>query len=160
MNGCHPFPLMRFTLVRLALALAALAMLAGCATLDVDSGDPERLAAAERFYVEKLPADERGIEHVVAQELRAMNYDATSGPRRDALDNVDVLVTYQDRWAWDITMYMRRLDIQFRDPETREAWATGTAERGSLNRKQPGEFAREILEPMTGQSADSNASDE
>lgn len=147
MNGLHRFAL-----------IAAFTALAGCATLDVDSGDPERLAAAERFYVEKLPADERGIEHAIARELRELSYDATSGPRRDELENVDVLVTYQDRWAWDITMYMRRLDIQFRDPGTREAWATGTAERGSLNRKAPGELSREILEPMTGKSKDTNAS--
>jgi hypothetical protein len=122
--------------------------LVGCASLDVDRVPGRSVDAGQSFYVEKLPADGRGIEQVIADQLNLMGFSAGSGPAREHDKDTDVLVTYQDRWAWDITMYMRQLDIQFRDPQTLEAWVSANSRKDSLTRKPPAEMAREALEAM------------
>lgn len=122
--------------------------LVGCASLDVERVPGRSVDTAQSFYVEKLPADGRGIERVIADQLNLMGYRAGSGPAREHDEGTDVLVTYQDRWAWDITMYMRQLDIQFRDPQTLQAWVSASSRRDSLTRKAPPEMAREVLEEM------------
>ncbi|HSP00818.1 MAG TPA: hypothetical protein VLN90_05075 [Thioalkalivibrio sp.] len=122
--------------------------LVGCASLDVERAPGRSVDTAQSFYVEKLPADGRGIEQVIADQLNLMGYSARSGTPGQNGNGADVLVTYQDRWYWDITMYMRQLDVQFRDPLTLEAWVSGSSRRDSLTRKAPPGMAREVLEEM------------
>lgn len=58
---------------------------------------------------------------------------------------VDALVTYQDKWMWDITMYMLQLSIQIRDGKDRTVLATGQSFRPSLVRKSPEGMVNEVL---------------
>lgn len=58
---------------------------------------------------------------------------------------VDAVVTYVDRWMWDITMYLLELTIMIRDPNTDFPLATGNAMYTSLIRKSPPEMVDEIM---------------
>ncbi|MGH8275633.1 MAG: hypothetical protein ACRETH_02950, partial [Steroidobacteraceae bacterium] len=58
---------------------------------------------------------------------------------------VDAIVTYQDRWMWDITMYMLKLDVQVRDGRSGAILATGEVMRPSLQRKSPEDMVEEVL---------------
>lgn len=136
--------------IRTFSTLLILAVITGCATVDAERASDDILTDSTQYYVEKLDADERGIERVIADELNALGLDAAYGTDVSATDDIDVLVTYQDRWNWDVTMYMRRLDIQFREPGTRQLLTEGTATRSSLTRAEPAVIARELLEEMTG----------
>ena len=73
-----------------------------------------------------------------------MGFIATYG-LGDAPSGVDANVTYQDRWHWDITMYMLQLDLQFRDGQTHMILATGQTMHTSLGRKTPQEMVEEVL---------------
>jgi hypothetical protein len=58
---------------------------------------------------------------------------------------VDAVVTYQDRWMWDITMYMIKLDIQVHDGKSGAILANGEAMRPSLQRKSPEGMVEEVV---------------
>jgi hypothetical protein len=59
---------------------------------------------------------------------------------------VDALVTYKDKWMWDITMYMLELTITIRDPQNDYPLATGNSFHTSLTRKSPTEMVDEVVE--------------
>ena len=63
----------------------------------------------------------------------------------DTRFEVDGVVTYQDRWMWDITMYMIRLNVQVRDGKSGAILANAEAMRPSLQRKSPEGMVEEVL---------------
>ena len=137
---------------RRLLALAVLAFsLAGCVNREGATLTPGAdLSRLRSFHVVKFEPDHRGIEQLVAQELRAMGYTASSGPEAARPAEVDALVTYSDRWMWDITMYMMSLDITVRDARNGFPLAVGHSLHGSLTRRSPTEMVREVLGNIFG----------
>ncbi len=103
------------------------------------------LSMLKTFYVQRLPADTRGIEKLIAERLKMMGNTATSGDPAVPPSPVDAIVTYQDKWMWDITMYMIKLDIQVRDGKTGLVLASGESIRPSLQRKSPEGMVEEVL---------------
>jgi len=64
---------------------------------------------------------------------------------RQPAERVDAVVTYQDRWMWDITMYMLKLDVQVHDGNSGAVIASAQAVRPSLQRKSPEGMVQEVL---------------
>ena len=101
------------------------------------------------FYVEKLPADGRNIDQLIVAELKKRGYKATYGGKLDTPEkNIGVIVTYFDKWIWDITMYMLELDVQFRSPKDRFSLVKGNSYHTSLTRKSPEEMVAEVIGNM------------
>jgi hypothetical protein len=125
--------------------LLATALLGGCANLSASKAPDADLQKLKTFYVQRLPADNRGIEKLLASRLTTLGYQCTSGDAEAPAAPVDAIVTYQDRWMWDITMYMIRLDVQVRDGGTRSVLASGQSMRPSLQRKSPEGMVEEVL---------------
>ena len=138
--------------LRLLLAGILLASIAGCSTTELAADiDPSAdLTGLETFYVAKFNPDERGIEAMIAAQLNAMGKTATSGIRPEPPSPVDAVVTYQDKWMWDITMYMIELTVELRDPETNYKFASGRSYRTSLARRSPEEMVAEVLGEIFG----------
>lgn len=122
-------------------------LLSGCATaqLHSDISPGANLDGVNKIYVVRLPQDERGVEKLIADRLNVMGKEATSGEREAMPADVDAVITYQDKWMWDITMYMIELNVQVRQPKTEIAMATGHSLRTSLVRKSPPEMVAEVL---------------
>ena len=139
-------------LLNLIQAGLVLAMTVGCVNTELTSDiDPSAdLVGLETFYVAKFGPDNRGIEAMIAAELNAMGKTATSGVDPKPPSPVDAVVTYEDKWMWDITMYMLELSIDLRDPETNYKFATGRSYRTSLARKSPEEMVAEVLGEIFG----------
>ena len=100
------------------------------------------LSPIKTVFVQRLAADERGIDQLIVNQLTRMGFAATNSvidPPSDAI------VTYQDRWMWDITMFMVQLNIQVRDGQTKMVLANGQSWRPSLERKRPEEMVEEVL---------------
>ncbi|MBI3885568.1 MAG: hypothetical protein HY302_07545 [Opitutae bacterium] len=126
--------------------VTAAAFLSGCVTqLKSDITPGTNLKALKTFYVVRLPADQRGTDKLIADRLSVMGYKATSGEKSAVPGDVDAVVTYQDKWMWDITMYMIELNVQVRQPKTEIALATGHSLRTSLVRKSPAAMVEEVL---------------
>lgn len=132
----------------LPLLLACLFLPACSSTLNAKKVPGVDLTRLKSLYVQKLPADERGIDRLIAGRLTQMGFQATNGDGDVPLMPVDGIVTYQDKWMWDITMYMLQLSVQVRDPKSRMVLVTGESMRTSLVRKDPEGMVEEVLTEM------------
>lgn len=130
----------------LALLAPVILMVAACASnLEAKKMPGADLSPLKTVYVHKLATDERGIDQLIANQLTRMGFIATSGASETPPSPVDAIVTYQDKWWWDITMYMIQLNVQVRDGQTRMVLANGQSMRTSLVRKSPEEMVEEVL---------------
>lgn len=134
----------KFHRVRAA-ALLPLLLLAACATETASRAPDTDLSRLKTFYVVRLPADHHGIQELICARLQQLGYRSTWGDARTPPSPVDAIVTYQDRWMWDITMYMIRLDVQVRDGGTGAILAYGEVQRPSLERKSPQGMVEQTL---------------
>lgn len=133
-------------MLKLLSLLALVGLLAsGCAVNRATAtADPAaRLDTLKTMHVAKFPKDERNIDALIADKLRTSGYTVTTGAQPPA--RVDALVTYVDKWMWDITMYMLELTITVRDPKTDYPLASGNSFHTSLTRKSPAEMVDEVV---------------
>lgn len=125
---------------------AAATMTSGCAvnraTATVDPSVD--LRSLKALHVAKDPKDENGINVLIADRLRSRGYTVTTGDEKPQA--VDAVVTYVDKWRWDMTMYMLELTITIRDPKNDYPLATGNSLHTSLTRKSPIEMVYEVLD--------------
>jgi hypothetical protein len=132
--------------IRSLLAVLVLAFaLTGCASMKSSKEPGTDLSKLQTFYVQRLPADQRGIERLLSDRLNAMGYKSTSGMAEATPQDIDAVVTYQDKWMWDITMYMIQLDVQVRDPGSQVVMASATSYRPSLQRVAPDKMVEEVV---------------
>ncbi len=122
----------------------------GCSKVVIRSdSDPNvNFASLNKFYVQKSPTDGRGLEKIIARKLNEFGFQATSGMDAIPADPVDVVVTYKDRWMWDITMYMLEIYIELHNPDSKFVFASGKSYRTSLARKSPDIMIEEVLRDM------------
>ena len=128
----------------LAALLLSIATLSGCAnraTARVEPGTD--LTAMKRMHVVKIPEETAGISSLIADDLRRRGYNVTEGTEKPT--DVNAIVTYVDRWMWDITMYLFELTITIREPKTDFPVAIGNSWHGSLTRKSPKEMVDEVM---------------
>jgi hypothetical protein len=130
------------------LILVSLFLTACSSTLNAKKSPGTDLTRLKSFYVQKLPADERGVEVLIARRLTQMGFEAMHGVKDVPPIPVDGVVTYQDKWMWDITMYMLQLSVQVRDPKSRMVLVNGESMRTSLVRKDPEGMVEEVLAEM------------
>ena len=129
----------------IVLRLVAVLPLSGCsinratATLD-PTADFTRIKS---MRVTKNESDGRDINLIIANKLENRGYRVTTGltPTSD----VDAIVTYTDKWMWDMTLYMLELTITIRDPKTDFPLASGNSYHTSLTRKSPEAMVDEVL---------------
>jgi len=101
------------------------------------------LDGIKSIHVTKHAKDGRGINILIANKLKEIGYQVTSGV--DTPVDVDAVVTYKDKWRWDITMYMLELSVSIRDPQTNFPLASGNSYHTSLTRKSPEEMVDEVI---------------
>jgi len=131
------------------LGVAFLAVsLAACATLQATKAPSADLSTIKTVYVQKLEGDGNNVYQVITARLMAIGFKATTGASADPPEPVDAIVTYVDRWTWDITPYMVRLNIQVRDCKTRAILASGESYRPSLQRRSVHEMVAETLDAI------------
>ena len=130
----------------LALLGLVASLTTGCAVnRATGSVDPSaNLSALKTMYVKKI-ADDDNTYTLIADKLRSKGVTVTSGSEA-APGNVDAVVTYIDKWMWDITMYMLELPITIRDPKTDFPLATGNSFHTSLTRLSPKEMVNEVVD--------------
>jgi hypothetical protein len=118
----------------------------GCAVNRATASvDPAvKMDAIKTVYVKKLTEDNRGIDTLIAKKANSMGIVATTGYQPNSA-TPDAILTYTDKWMWDITMYMLELTIQVQDPKTNFVFASGSSYHTSLTRKSPVEMVDEVM---------------
>lgn len=133
--------------LKLAVLLGLVATLTtGCAVnRATGSVDPSvNLSSLKTMYVKKI-ADDDNTYTLIADKLRSKGVTVTTGTEA-APTGVDAVVTYIDKWMWDITMYMLELTITIRDPKSDFPMATGNSFHTSLTRLSPTEMVNEVVD--------------
>ena len=140
-------PKMRSAVLALCLVLVVGFFSTGCSTVSVTSevSPNADLTSLKSFYVVKVPNDDEGIDQMITSELTGMGYQAESGLDAKPPTEVDAILKYNDRWAWDMTMYMIELTVDIVDPVNHVPLANGRSFRTSLARKKPLEMVKEVL---------------
>ena len=140
--GRRPVAILGFLICVLAVgALSGCAINRASASVSPDVD----LTHFKKFYVARFVPDERGINKLIATELVKMGFEASTGLDIDAPKDADAIVTYRDRWMWDITMYMLELKLFIRAPQTDQLLASATSYHTSLTRKTSEEMVAEVL---------------
>ncbi len=103
------------------------------------------LSGIRNVYVVKEAGDDRNIDELMKAQLTKMGYTATNGPELTLPYKADAVLTYVDKWMWDITMYMLELTVHLRNPETNASLAVGNSMHTSLSRKSPEAMVEEVL---------------
>ncbi len=100
------------------------------------------------FFVLHSLGDKRHLEEIIRDVLVEKGFVAISGQKENMPEKIDVLVTYEDRWMWDLGNYLIQLDIQFRNPKNEYPFVAGETVRTSLIRKEPKFMADEVISKM------------
>jgi hypothetical protein len=137
---------MRKTIKLVALLGLVVTLSTGCAvnraTANVDPS--ANLSSLKTMYVKRVAEDDNTYK-LVADKLRTKGVTVSTGTEA-APSGVDAVVTYIDKWMWDITMYMLELTITIRDPKTDFPLATGNSFHTSLTRLSPTEMVNEVVD--------------
>ncbi|HJV72227.1 hypothetical protein [Ideonella sp.] len=133
-------------LLTLVFACATLAATTGCAVNRATANvmPDADLGKVKSLYVVKDPKDERGIDELIKKNLAKRGYQVEGGLEQAPPYKADAVVTYLDKWMWDITMYMIELTITVRNPQN-FPMASGNSLHTSLTRKSPDEMVDEVL---------------
>lgn len=127
--------------------LALLWLMSGCANRATATLTPgEDLSHVKTFYIVTLPGDGHGIDKLIHDRLVKMGYSAEVGAEKSPPYTADAVVTYKDKWVWDMTMYMLELTINLRNPINNFPMATGNSFHTSLTRKSPEDMVDEVLD--------------
>lgn len=130
------------------LLLGLLALTTGCANRATASLTPGAdLSKIKSFYL--IPgAEDKDNYLLIKQNLEKRGYAVTTGPEMLPPYKSDAVVTYVDKWMWDITMYMLELTVTFRDPTNNSPLAVGNSYHSSLTRKSAEAMVDEVLTNM------------
>jgi hypothetical protein len=99
-------------------------------------------------YVQHLLTDGRGIDELIARELRQRGYEASAGPVQLMPRDTEVIVVYLDRWTYDFTEYLIRIDLQVRTNRTDKLIAEGYYNRPSVTGNSPVEMIDHVLDKL------------
>lgn len=128
----------------LSLAFIALLMTACVNRQSVTVAPTTDMQALKTIYVMHQPKDKERIDTLIADNLRMRGVKASNGDG-PVPSNADAVITYVDKWMWDITMYLLQLTVTVRDPKTEFPMATASSYHSSLTRLPPVDMVAETL---------------
>ena len=95
------------------LALLALGFASGCSNRATATLTPGAdLSTIKSYYVVHQPKDTHNLHYLIRDRLIKEGYSATAGPElAQSSYQADSVITYVDRWMWDITLYLLELTV-------------------------------------------------
>ncbi len=128
-------------------ALMLLTLAAACSSTSGQPLPPTKEGAV--FFVERHERDQRNLALPIADAMRERGLSVTSGSPSERPEQIEFLVTYEDRWSWDMRMYLTSLRISVRDPETQAILGYGESSQDSLSAM--GDTFDDVIERALGE---------
>lgn len=128
----------------LILTISALLLTACVNRQSVTVAPTTDMKALNTIYVVHQPRDKERIDTLIADNLRMRGVKASNGDGPPPT-NANAVITYVDKWMWDITMYLLQLTVTVRDPKTDSLMATANSYHSSLTRLSPAEMVNEVM---------------
>jgi hypothetical protein len=120
-------------------------LLAGCTSVVTRTDPKADLAAYRHVYVESAANDSSQLDVLIAQELVARGYDATSGVRTLRPEDAELVVTYDSQWEWDFRTYLINLHVKVRSADAGRLLGTGHIFHPGVTKKSPAEMVHEVI---------------
>ncbi|MET0262778.1 MAG: hypothetical protein ABW223_07755 [Rariglobus sp.] len=135
--------------ILLAVSLIACALFSGCAATSARITEKGRnLQDVRRFFVLRNLKDNHAIHESVVRALKARGFEAESGPITLLPDSAQVVLLYEDRWAWDFSNHMVYLKISARDPKAVFPYAAATYQKQVAFSTQVDEVVAEVVDKL------------
>ena len=105
------------------------------------------LSKVKSFYIIEVQADKDTwkVYKLIETNLTKRGYAVTTGPEVKSPEKSDVILTYVDKWMWDLSNYMLHLTITFKEPTSNLTMARGHSFHTSLTRTSAEEMVDEVL---------------
>jgi len=104
------------------------------------------------YFVENHGGDHRNLEQIIANVIEVRGIKVTAGGPGQQPANATFVVTYVDRWAWDMRTYLRDIRIEVRNAKTGAIVADARSYQGSLSAM--GDSYQEIVQRTAQQLFD------
>jgi hypothetical protein len=119
-------------------------VLAGCVgtTAGQLTLTPEKVQAGT-YFVQRHDKDDRDLASVIAESMKSRGLATTAGTQAQRPAEVTYVVTYVDRWMWDMRMYLYDLRIDLRDARDDSILGFGQSMQSSL--KAMGQTQEDIV---------------
>jgi hypothetical protein len=117
---------------RISLGLLAL-LLVGC--IGNTSGEltlPKEQVQAGSYFVQRHDKDDRDLASTIAKAMQARGLQVTAGTVAQRPAEAAYVVTYIDKWMWDMRMYLYDLRIDLRDARDQSILGYGQSMQSSL----------------------------
>jgi hypothetical protein len=121
------------SLARSGVMLLVVGLLAGC--VGTTTGQLNLAPDAARqatYFVELHDKDARNLAATIAERMQVRGLRAVSGTSAQRSPEAQYVVTYTDRWMWDMRMYLFDLRIDLRDAGTQSIVGYGQSMQSSL----------------------------
>ena len=105
-----------------------------------------------RYFVVRHEKDERDLASIVVEALRERGIEARAGSLAEATPDVDFILTYSDRWSWDMRMFLALFRLEVRSPHFRELHFVESAQSSlaALGKKYEAIVERSVDELFDG----------
>jgi hypothetical protein len=112
--------------------VAATALLLGAcvATVSGQLTIPKEVAVKSVYFVARSPSDGRDLAAIIVERMKARGLEASTGAL--APPNANYVVSYVDRWQWDLRMYLWDMRIEVRDAKDQSIIGYGESAQSSL----------------------------
>lgn len=120
-----------------ALLFASVLLLAGCSSLETHEAPKVDLNTITRYFVEHNLTDDHHIDDLIVAELKSRGKDVSSGPLTMMPDNTEVVVSYDEAWAWDFKSYLIALQVDIRKAHSDQPIGQGKYAQPSPITKNP-----------------------
>jgi hypothetical protein len=116
----------------IVLFAAASLLLSGCSTSSRVVVNPGSTLVVKTAYVVLHGGNSEDVDAHVQRELMAHGIAVKAGPEL-ADPGTDIIVRYSDNWRWDMTMYLRSLDIQIYNAKSGTLMGSGTWKNSAMH---------------------------
>jgi hypothetical protein len=121
---------MRFWILAIALFCFSGLACAGTTSMPLTGAALEGEAV---LFVEHQSEDHRSLNLIIVGVLQSRGLNASTGVAAARPKDVNYIVTYEDRWAWDMRTYLREIKIEVKRANSGVVVGMSESHQGSLS---------------------------
>jgi hypothetical protein len=132
-----------------ALCLLLLSLLlGGCTTYEEQTVQGQNVASKKKFFVQSNLNDNHALDEQITAAIKLRGYEGECGPLTMISDEAQVVVSYEDNWAWDFGDHLVHLRITAADRKTNALLATANFTAKIPTTKSVSKIIGELLDRM------------
>ncbi len=123
-------------------------LLAGCTTYSEQTIRGQHVATKKNLFVQSNLNDNHAIDQQIVADIKQRGREVDCGPLTMMPDDTDVIITYEDNWAWDFGDHLVHLRITATDRRTGALIATANFTAKIPTTKSVPKIINELIDRM------------